>query len=167
MTARPHTIYGMSNSAVIKAQPTASASTHVPYPHIPSIPTTREERSRLPLLCFTPRTFCLPYLAATQQTAHATRAESSPAGRQFWKAGPGQMSAPMDGLSLSEEACLSQLRQRLQRDVNCLSDPDRSTRRRALTKLQKAIFQEAKVSLFSQFLEPHPMVREQMTWNKA
>lgn len=53
--------------------------------------------------------------------------------------------APMDGLSLSDEACLSQLRQRLQRDVNCLSDPDRSTRRRALTKLQKAMFQGAKV----------------------
>lgn len=53
--------------------------------------------------------------------------------------------APMDGLSLSDEACLSQLRQRLQRDVNCLSDPDRSTRRRALAKLQKAFFQENKV----------------------
>lgn len=76
------------------------------------------------------------------------------------------MSAPMDGLSLSEEACLSQLRQRLQRDINCLSDPDRSTRRRALTKLQKAIFQEAKVLLFTQFLEAHPMVREQITWNR-
>eukprot|EP00752_Nemacystus_decipiens_P002612 g2445.t1 len=53
--------------------------------------------------------------------------------------------APMDGLSLSDEACLSQLRQRLQRDVNCLSDPDRSTRRRALVKLQKAFFQEKKI----------------------
>ncbi|CAM9495550.1 unnamed protein product, partial [Scytosiphon promiscuus] len=53
--------------------------------------------------------------------------------------------APMDGLSLSDEASLSQLRQRLQRDVNCLSDPDRSTRKRALTKLRKAIFQEAKI----------------------
>lgn len=53
--------------------------------------------------------------------------------------------APMDGLSLSDEACLSQLRQRLQRDVNCLSDPDRSTRRRTLAKLQKAFFQENKV----------------------
>lgn len=53
----------------------------------------------------------------------------------------------MDGLSLSDEACLSQLRQRLKRDVNCLSDPDRSTRRRALAKLQKAFFQEeSKVS---------------------
>ncbi|CAN0378172.1 unnamed protein product [Hapterophycus canaliculatus] len=51
----------------------------------------------------------------------------------------------MDGLSLSDEASLSQLRQRLQRDVNCLSDSDRSTRRRALTKLRRAFFQEAKV----------------------
>eukprot|EP00904_Undaria_pinnatifida_P011354 jgi/Undpi1/7349/HiC_scaffold_22.g09822.m1 len=68
------------------------------------------------------------------------------------------MSAPMDGLSLSEEACLSQLRQPLQRDINCLSDPDRSTRRRALTKLQRALFQEAKIpeavlrGFFSRFL---------------
>eukprot|EP00903_Cladosiphon_okamuranus_P019980 g18356.t1 len=53
--------------------------------------------------------------------------------------------APMDGLSLSDEVCLSQLQQRLQRDVNCLSDPDRSTRRRALAKLQKAFFQESKI----------------------
>lgn len=53
--------------------------------------------------------------------------------------------APMDGLSLSDEASLSQLRQRLQRDLNCLSDPDRSTRKRALTKLQKTLFREAKV----------------------
>ncbi|CAM9230591.1 unnamed protein product, partial [Laminaria digitata] len=74
------------------------------------------------------------------------------------KVGSGQMSAPMDGLSLSEEACLSQLRQRLQRDINCLSDPDRSARRRALTKLQKAFFQEAKIpetvlrGFFSRFL---------------
>lgn len=55
------------------------------------------------------------------------------------------MAAPCDGLTLSEEAGLSQLRQRLQRDMNCLSDPDRSTRRRALTKLQKVFFQEGQV----------------------
>lgn len=59
--------------------------------------------------------------------------------------------APMDGFSLADEACLSQLRQRLQRDVNCLSDPDRSTRRRALAKLQKAFFQENKVGLYLPF----------------
>lgn len=55
------------------------------------------------------------------------------------------MSAPSDGMSLSDEAVLSQLGQRLQRDVNCLSDPDRSTRRRALIKLQQVFFREAKV----------------------
>lgn len=56
------------------------------------------------------------------------------------------MSAPSDGISLSDEAVLSQLGQRLQRDVNCLSDPDRSTRRRALSKLQQVFFRDAKVS---------------------
>ncbi|CAM9268980.1 unnamed protein product [Ectocarpus sp. 13 AM-2016] len=65
--------------------------------------------------------------------------------------------APMDGLSLSDEASLSHLRQRLQRDLNCLSDPDRSTRKRALTKLQKALFREAKVpeAVLRGFLSRH------------
>lgn len=53
--------------------------------------------------------------------------------------------APCEGMSLAEETSLSQLRQRLQRDINCLSDQDRTTRRRALTKLQQVFFQEAKV----------------------
>lgn len=57
----------------------------------------------------------------------------------------GSMPAPHDGLSLVEETSLSQLRQRLQRDINCLSDQDRSTRRRALAKLKKVFFQESKV----------------------
>lgn len=52
------------------------------------------------------------------------------------------MAAPHHGLSLAEETSLSQLRQRLQRDINCLSDQDRSTRRRALTKLQQLFFQD-------------------------
>jgi hypothetical protein len=37
---------------------------------------------------------------------------------------------------------LKQLALKLQRDVNCLSDPDRTTRRRALTKLDKVLVQE-------------------------
>jgi hypothetical protein len=37
---------------------------------------------------------------------------------------------------------LRQLALKLQRDVNCLSDPDRTTRRRALTKLEKVLVQE-------------------------
>ncbi|CAM9903686.1 unnamed protein product, partial [Discosporangium mesarthrocarpum] len=57
------------------------------------------------------------------------------------------MATPTEAGALSSEEgeALSQLRQRLQRDVNCLSDPDRSTRRRALGKLQKLLFQETKL----------------------
>ncbi|CAM9284235.1 unnamed protein product, partial [Choristocarpus tenellus] len=56
------------------------------------------------------------------------------------------MTAPVHGnLSVGEMDALSVLRQRLQRDINCLSDPDRMTRRRALSKIQKHLFQDAKV----------------------
>lgn len=53
--------------------------------------------------------------------------------------------APSNGMSLAEETSMSQLRQRLQRDINGLSDQDRTTRRRALTKLQQVFFRESKV----------------------
>ena len=42
----------------------------------------------------------------------------------------------------SEGPDVEALRQKHQRDVNCLSDPDRSTRKRALTKLTKALLDD-------------------------
>ena len=39
-------------------------------------------------------------------------------------------------------SAVSDLKLKLQRDVNCLSDPDRSTRRRALTKLTKLLLDD-------------------------
>ncbi|KAG5189377.1 hypothetical protein JKP88DRAFT_286753 [Tribonema minus] len=42
-------------------------------------------------------------------------------------------------LQQQQAAALHQLTLKLQRDVNCLSDPDRTTRRRALSKLDKVL----------------------------
>ena len=39
------------------------------------------------------------------------------------------------------EQRVAQLATTYQRDINCLSDPDRSTRRRALTKLLRRLFE--------------------------
>lgn len=57
----------------------------------------------------------------------------------------GSMDAPAGGLSTSEEESVAQMRQRLQRDLNCLIDQDRTKRRRALGKLEEALLQEQKV----------------------
>jgi hypothetical protein len=47
-----------------------------------------------------------------------------------------------DGHVAREE---EELRRRLQRDINCLYDPDRTTRRRALTKLKKEVVESPAV----------------------
>jgi dynein assembly factor 5 len=46
-------------------------------------------------------------------------------------------------LSAADEAAYSMLAMKLQRDVNCLADPERSVRRRAMDKLSRALQAEA------------------------
>lgn len=50
--------------------------------------------------------------------------------------------ASVGELTAAEESVFRHLSQKLQRDVNCLSDPDRTTRRRALVKLDKVLVQQ-------------------------
>ena len=52
----------------------------------------------------------------------------------------------MAALSAAAEADVEALRQKMQRDLNCLIDPDRSTRRRSLTKLKKALVEQPTAS---------------------
>lgn len=49
-------------------------------------------------------------------------------------------------MNAEQEAQLHMLAMKLQRDINCISDPDRAVRRRALDKLQRALNNEAQTT---------------------